>query len=167
MEKPSERERERYLEALMAKIRVQEYENEIIFSLYEGNRSVAEIYVLDYSEGFNAKSKVYFLETLEVDEEFRGRGYASALLERFNRFLKSQGAIAYLKNGAYSEIELWDIKSRKPISIKSIYERHGYKYIDENYGYMANLSYANKDDAEIFLSEFHYIYGRVLQKKSA
>ncbi len=151
-------DRLKYLDSLISKIQVKEYGNDILFSLFLDGKSVAEIYAIDVSGSFNTKSKVYLLESLDVDEEFRGRGFASALLLRFNKFLKAQRAIAYLRNGAYSEMELWDIKTRKPISIKSVYERYGYEYLGSS-DYMANFLYVDRDDRDIFIYDTNAVLG--------
>ncbi len=115
--------------------------------------------LIDHSEEFNTRSRIFKLELLFVYPRFRGQGYASALLVYINSFLKKHGAMAYLENGAHTDLEIYDIHTRQKLDIKNIYERYGWEYIDHNSSIMTNTKYANNsDDVQIFEYEIRALH---------
>ncbi len=82
-------------------------------------------------ESFADGTPYIYLEQMRAEQQYRGQGLASSLIETVNRYLLDKHLFGFLFNIARGTSPIYDIHTRKLLDIQDFYSRHGWQYVTD------------------------------------
>lgn len=70
-----------------------------------------------------------YVKSLAIEYGYEGDGYGSQLIEKVNEYIRPHNVIGVLLNGTIAYSSVYDIHTRKLLSITEFYQRHGWNPI--------------------------------------